>query len=99
MKINLKNFYPWEEHKKELMEDPEYRKILEKLRPEYEVAKAMIEARIKHGLTQKQLAKKMKTKQSVISRVENMQTTPSLSFLKRFVHVFGGQISLKFSGI
>lgn len=99
MKINLKRLYPWEEHKKELMKDPEFRQALKELRPEYEAAKAMIEARIKYDLTQKELALKMDTKQSVISRVENMQTTPSLSFLKRFAGVFGGKISLKFSGI
>lgn len=99
MKINLKKFYPWAEYKKELMADPKYQQIIEELRPEYEIARAMIEARIKHGLTQQQLAQKMKTKQSVISRVENMQTTPSLSFVKRFTDVFGGQVSLKFSGM
>ncbi|MBT3249478.1 MAG: helix-turn-helix transcriptional regulator [Candidatus Pacebacteria bacterium] len=99
MKINLKKLYPWEDHKKELRKDPEHRRLLKEFRPEYEAAKAMIEARIKHNLTQKELALKMDTKQSVISRVENMQTTPSLSFLKRFASVFGGRVSLKFSGI
>ncbi|MBU0579282.1 helix-turn-helix transcriptional regulator [Patescibacteria group bacterium] len=99
MKINLKRFYPWEKHRKELLKNSEFRQAVEDLRPEYEVARAMIEARIKHDLTQKELAEKMDTKQSVISRVENMQTTPSLSFLKRFAKVFGGQISLKFSKI
>ncbi|MEK7517997.1 MAG: helix-turn-helix transcriptional regulator [Patescibacteria group bacterium] len=35
------------------------------------------------GLTQAEIVKKMNTKQSVISRVENTKTVPSLSFLKR----------------
>ena len=99
MKIDTKNLYPWKKMEAELMKDAEFRKEVENLRPEYEAARAMIAARIKHDLTQKQLAQKMKTRQSVISRVENMQTTPTLSFLKRFASVFGGKISLKFTGI
>ena len=99
MKINKNRFYTWEDHREELLKDPDFKQAVEDLKPEFEVSRAMIEARIKHNLTQTDLAKKMKTKQSVISRVENMQTTPSLSFLKRFVNVFGGQISLKFLGI
>lgn len=99
MNISSKNLYSWEEHKKELMKSSEFRQAVADLKPEYEAANAMIKARIKHDLTQKELAMKMNTKQSVISRVENMQTTPSLSFLKRFVGVFGGEIHLRFSGI
>ncbi len=99
MKINSKQLYPWASYKKELMADAKHRCILKELRPEYEIARAMIEARIKHDLTQKELALKMDTKQSVISRVENMQTTPSLSFLKRFAAVFNGRVIVKFLGI
>ena len=89
----------WETHKKQLLKDPKFKKALEETRLEYEVARAMILTRIKHKLTQKELARKLKTKQSVISRVENARTTVSLSFLRRFASAFGGQIKIRFEGI
>lgn len=89
----------WETHKKQLLKDPKFRKALEETRPEYEIARAMILARIKHKLTQKQLAKKLKTQQSVISRVENAQTTPTVSFLKRLASIFGATLKISFEGI
>ncbi len=53
-------------HKK-WMEDPEYRTEYEQLEPEFELAQALIEARTRAGLTQAQLAKRMKTTRSVLS--------------------------------
>lgn len=88
----------WETHKKQLLKDPEFRKALEETRVEYEIARAIIQARIKYKLTQKQLATRLKTRQSVISRVENGQTTVTLSFLKRFTDVFGGRLKVSFEG-
>lgn len=89
----------WETHKKQLLKDPEFKKALKETRVEYEVARAMIYARVKHKLTQKQLATKLKTRQSVVSRVETGQTTASLSFLKRFAGSFGGRVKISFEGL
>lgn len=89
----------WNTHKKLLLKDPKFRKALKDSRPEYEIARAMILARIKNKMTQKELARRLKTKQSVISRVETAQTTPTISFLKRFVQVFGGSLKIGFEGI
>ncbi|MBI2315174.1 helix-turn-helix transcriptional regulator [Candidatus Daviesbacteria bacterium] len=86
----------WETHRKILMRDPEVRKAWEETRLEYEIAKALILARAKKSLTQAQLAKKLKTKQSVISRVESGKSTPSLSFLKRLASVLGTSLSVQF---
>jgi len=89
----------WKIHKKQLLKNPEFKKALEESRVEYEIARAIIMARTKHNLTQKQLAQKLKTQQSVISRVENAQTTASLSFLQRLASVFGGKVKITFEGI
>jgi len=86
----------WETHKKILLKDPEFRKIYEGSRLEYEIARALIRARIEKRLTQAQLARKLKTKQSVISRVESGQSTPSLSFLKRLASVLDTSLSVQF---
>ena len=86
----------FEKHKKLLLKNPEFRKIYEETRLEREIATALIRARIEKRLTQTQLAKRMKTKQSVISRVESGQTTPSLSFLKRLADVLDTSLSVQF---
>ena len=74
-------------HKKLLLKDPSVRMALKESGPEYKIARALILARTRNNITQKELAKKLNTKQSVISRVENAQTTPTLSFLKRLANV------------
>jgi ribosome-binding protein aMBF1 (putative translation factor) len=89
----------WKEHKKTLLKDPAFRKALKETKIEYEIARAIILARAKHDLTQKELAKKLNTKQSVISRLENAQTTPSLTFLKRLAAVFGAELEVRFVGM
>lgn len=89
----------WETHKKLLLKNPKFKKALKETRLEYEMARAIILARVKHKMTQKELARKLKTRQSVISRVENGKTTPSLSFLKRLASAFGGSLKISFEGI
>jgi transcriptional regulator, XRE family len=43
----------------------------------------MIKIRIEQGLTQKELAEKIGTRQSNISRLESGEYNPSLEFLKK----------------
>jgi len=73
----------WKQHEKKLLRNPKFRKIAQRLEPEYQLARSIILNRIKKGLTQKELARKMKTSQSTIARVESGYYLPSLSFLKR----------------
>ena len=54
------------------------------------------EARLEKGLTQAEIAKRINTKQSVISRVENAKTVPSLSFLKRLALVLNASLQVQF---
>lgn len=86
----------WKTHRAELLKNPKVRKALKETELEYQIARALIKARIEKGLTQAQLAKKLKTRQSVISRVENAKTTPSLSFLKRVASVLNTSLQVQF---
>lgn len=86
----------WERHKKKLLKNPEFKKLYEETRPEFEIARAVIRARINSGLTQKQLADRLHTKQSVISRVERANTLPSLSFLKRLAAALNTTLQVQF---
>lgn len=87
----------WKTHRKLLLKDPEVRKALKENEPEYQIARALIRARIEKNLTQKQLAVKLGTKQSVLSRVENAKTTPTVSFLKRLAVVLNMNLKIEFS--
>lgn len=77
----------WNEYEKVLLKRPGFKEALEETRLEYEIARALIKARIERGLTQAEVAKQMHTKQSVISRVESGRTLPSLLFLKKLAQV------------
>ena len=86
----------WDDFKKELEKQPGFKEALKETELEFQVARAIIEARVKKGLTQEDLAKAMNTKQSVISRVENAKTVPSLSFLKRLAQVLNASLQVQF---
>lgn len=66
------------------------------LHPEYAVITAIIRAREKHGLTQKKLAEKMGTKQSVISRLESGNANPTIDFLKKIAEALDSGLEIKF---
>lgn len=65
------------------MRNPKYRSEYEKLQVEFELASQILGARIKKKMSQEDLAKKVGTGQAVISRLEGMNASPSLSLLKR----------------
>ncbi len=53
------------------------REACERLGPEFELARALIEARMRAGITQAELAARMKTTQSATARLESGRTAPS----------------------
>ncbi|OGK09319.1 hypothetical protein A2767_03740 [Candidatus Roizmanbacteria bacterium RIFCSPHIGHO2_01_FULL_35_10] len=86
----------WNKYKQKLLKNPQFRKLYEESQPEFEIARAIIRARIEGKITQEQLAKKMNTTQSVISRVEQAKTSPSLSFLKRLAEALNATLQVQF---
>ena len=81
----------WNDVREELLSDPEVRKAYDDLEPAYQVARL----RIRRGLTQKQLADLVGTKQPSIARLESGQVAPRLSFLKRVVEALGGTLTIQ----
>ena len=70
-------------HKK-WMKDPEYRKEYDALEEEFALALAVAKARARVGLSQAQLAKRMRTTQSTVARLESGRGLPSTRTLDRF---------------
>lgn len=78
------------------MKDKEYRKAHEELAAEFALARAVIDARTKAGLTQEQLAKRMDTTQSVIARLESGRTRPSTQTLERLAAATRTRLKITF---
>ena len=76
--------------------DPEYRAELEALREEFALAEQFIRARATAGLTQQELAERMKTSQSYIARLEGGKETPSTRTLNRFAEATGHRVVINF---
>jgi len=76
-------------HKEKLLQDPEFRLAYDELGPVYILIKEIIAFRIEQGMTQKELADKIGTKQSSISRFEKSMKMPSISFLTQITNALG----------
>ena len=73
----------WKDLEKELLSDPAVKKEYDKLAPRYAVISQLITARLNRGMTQKDIAEKLGTKQSAIARFESGTYNPTLSFVKK----------------
>ena len=62
-----------------------------------QVPKLLAELRIKKGITQDKLAKKIGTGQAAISRVENGRDDPSIDLIQRIADALGLKVELKFT--
>ncbi len=91
---NMKNFITFEEHKKKLLADPEVKKYYDELEPEYELIRAVIDKRLKKKMSQKELARKIGTGQSAISRLEGGESNPSWKFLQKVAAALGARLTI-----
>ena len=85
-----------QELKNELMMDEAFRSEYEALQPEMDITRALMDARIQAGLTQKELSKKSGISQADISRLENGTRNPSLSLLKRLADAMNTTLKIEF---
>ncbi len=81
--------------KKEILKDKELKKEYKKLNVEFILIEKIIEERIRKGLTQKDLAKAIGTKQSAISRFESGSSNPTLSFINKISNILNLKLILK----
>ena len=80
----------------EQLKNPEFKKEWDDLEPEYNTIQAMIDARKKCNMTQKELEEKTGIDQSDISKIERGSANPSLSTLKRLAEGMDMILKLEF---
>ena len=85
----------FEDMKARLLADPQTRAEYEALAPEFEVARELIAARTRAGLSQAELAERMGTSQSTVARLESGRTLPSLRTLERYAAATGSRAVVK----
>ena len=77
------------------MKDEEFKKEYERLQLRYEVISQLIDARKEQNLSQAELAKRVGTQKSNISRLESGNYNPSLDFLIKVVHCLGKDLEIQ----
>lgn len=78
------------------MNEPKYRKAHADLEDVFALAKAVIAARNRAGLTQLELAQKMGTTRPVVARMEGGRGQPSGRTLQRLAQATGSRLSIRF---
>lgn len=72
------------------------RREYESLDAEFSLASAPIEARTRAGLTQAEVARRMKTTQAAVARLESGGSRPSTRTLQRYAAATGSRLRISF---
>ena len=80
----------------EQMRNADFKRAYENLQPEFDVIRALINARNSVNITQQELARKTGIAQADISKIENGTRNPTLNMLKRLADGLGMQLRLDF---
>ena len=83
---------PFTKFKKEALKDPEIKKEYDALEAEFSLIEQLIAKRLEKGLTQKELAQKIGTKQSAISRLEGGGFHPTFALLNKVAEALGAKV-------
>lgn len=78
------------------MKNPEFKAEWDALEPEFQIVKAILNARKEKNITQKQLAELTGIAQADISRMETGNSNPSLHTLQRLATGLGMMVKLEF---
>ncbi len=87
---NLKKYI-----KKRKKRDSGFAKDFDSGYEQFKIGVLLKQAREEAGLSQEELAAKLKTKKSAISRIENHAEDIKLSTLEKFAHALGKQLRLE----
>lgn len=78
------------------LKNPEFKKEWDALEPEFDIIKAIVDARTSQNMTQKELSEKTGIPQADISRLENGTRNPTLKLLKRLADGLNMELGIVF---
>ena len=81
---------------RELMRDDEFRDEYDALQPQMDITRAILDARLRSGLTQSELSERSGISQADISRLENGTRNPSVALLRRLADAMGATLKIEF---
>ncbi|MBM3267654.1 MAG: helix-turn-helix transcriptional regulator [Candidatus Sericytochromatia bacterium] len=84
-----------EEFRKRLLADPEVQEAYDAQAEGFTLFEQLFEARKRAGLTLEQVAEKMGTKPSAVSRLGSSKHSPSISTLKKYAKAVGHRLEVK----
>lgn len=85
--------------KAQLLKDPAVREEYDALEEEFALMAEIAKARSRAGLSQAELARRMKTTQSTIARLESGRGLPSTRTLGRFAKATGHRLKISFEPV
>jgi len=87
----------FEKFKQNALANSEVKEEYENLKPIFEIKKQLLQARLKRGLTQEEVARRMHTSKSNISRLESLSNkyVPNLMTLIKYANALGCRIDFK----
>ncbi len=94
---NIMKFRDFNEIKKELLKDPEVKREYDRLEPKFALIRSIIDKRIEKNISQEELASRMGTKQSALSRFESGNYNPSLAFMQKVAEALDSKLEIKIS--
>ena len=85
---------PFRKVAKRWMKDAEFREEYDALGEQFQMARILIAARARAGLSQTEVAQKMGTSQSTIARLESGNGKPTLNTLEKFAEATGMEVQI-----
>jgi DNA-binding XRE family transcriptional regulator len=80
--------------KNKVLQDREIRKAYDELGPEFDFVRMLIKKRMEKGLSQEELAERIGTRQSAISRLESGRYNPSFKILRKIAQALDSEIKI-----
>ncbi len=78
-----------------MLVNPKTKAAYDALEAEYAVARALIEARVRAGLSQGEIASRMGTTQSAVARLESGRRLPSMKTVFRYAAAAGARAKIR----
>jgi len=79
----------------ESLKDPQFKAEFEQKELRYKIIDILVGIRVQYKLTQSELAKRLGTTQTVISRIENGSVNVGIDFLQKIANTFNKKIDIK----